>query len=275
MVSALLAGALCGMWVALAAWQGGWTALRDTVSQEALMRISPQHHHRSYPWLETLVHPLKLLASTLPWSFFALCTLHPRFRKNLDERGRFLLQAFHAWTWPSLLFWSVIPEHSPRHSFPLFPGIAGLAAVFFVTWIRGKSPFAFRVRPWPVLATLVVAWLGVKVVFVEAVMPHRNKDRLPQAKGQLLARLVPPDQTLYLFRLKDEGIMFYYGRPVRRLRQMAELPVQTEPLYCILDRDEWSTWQMDEHVRVIQDLRDEQGSPVALVRIDGIPRALP
>ena len=124
-------------------------------------------------------------------------------------------------------------------------------------------------------ATLVIAWLGVKVIFVEAVMPHRNKDRLPQAKGQLLARLVPPEQTLYLFRLKDEGIMFYYGRPVRRLRGMGELPVQTEPLYCILDRDEWASWQLDQRVQVIQDLRDEQSSPIALVRVDGTPRHLP
>jgi 4-amino-4-deoxy-L-arabinose transferase-like glycosyltransferase len=274
-VSALIAGSVCGAWVALAAWQGGWIALRDTVSQEALMRLSPQHHHRSYPWLETLVHPIKLLASTLPWSLFALCTLLPSFIRDLDERSRFLLHAFHAWAWPSLLFWSIIPEHSPRHSFPLFPGIAGLAALFFITWIRGKNLFAFRIKPWPVLASLVIVWLGVKIAFVEAVMPHRNKDRLPQAKGELLARLVPSKETLYLFRLKDEGIMFYYGRPVRRLHRMAELPVQTEPLYCILDRDEWAKWQMDDHVQVIQDLRDEQGSPIALVRIDGPPRDMP
>lgn len=273
-VSALMAGSICGAWVALAAWQGGWASLRDTVSQEALMRLSPQHHHRAYPWLETLVHPLKLLASTLPWSLFALFTLHPRFTKLLDERSRFLLQAFHAWVWPSLIFWSIIPEHSPRHSFPLFPGVAGLATLFFVAWIRGKITLATRIKPWPVLVGLVIAWLGVKVVFVEGVMPHRNKDRLPQAKGELLARLVPVDQTLYLFRLKDEGIMFYFGRPVRRLHSAAELPMQTEPLYCILDKEEWGKWQMDDHVTVIQDLRDEQGSPIALVRVNGPPRIL-
>jgi hypothetical protein len=83
---------------------------------------------------------------------------------------------------------------------------------------------------------------------------------------------VPADQTLYLFRLKDEGIMFYYGRPVRRLASIAELPVHSEPLYCILDRDEWANSQVDERVQVIRDLRDEQGAPIALVRIDGPPR---
>ncbi len=214
-LSATIAGSICLLWIGLAARQGGWPLLRDTVSQEALMRLSPQHHHRAYPWLETLAHPFKLLASTLPWSFFALLTLHPKFMRLWDARGRFLLQAFHAWTWPSLLFWSVIPEHSPRHSFPLFPGIAGLAALFMIAWIRGRLPFRMPLRPWPVLLGLVIAWLGVKVAFVEGVMPHRNRDRLPRTKGELLASIVPPGQTLYLFRLKDEGIMFYYGGVVR------------------------------------------------------------
>jgi hypothetical protein len=251
---------------------GGWTLLRDTVSQEALMRLSPRHHHRAYPWLETLVHPIKLLASTLPWSGFALLTLHPRFLRLWDARGRFLLQAFHAWTWPNLLFWSVIPEHSPRHSFPLFPGIAGLASLFMIAWIRGRLPFRMPLRPWPVLVGLVVAWLGVKVAFVEGVMPHRNRDRLPREKGELLAGLVPPGQTLYLFRLKDEGIMFYYGRPVRRLRSPAELPVQAGPVYCILDAEERDQLRRDERVQVLQNLSDEQGSPIALVRVEDPPR---
>ncbi len=274
LLSAMVAGSLCCAWIGLAAWQGGWASLRDTVSQEALMRLSPQHHHRAYPWAEALAHPFKLFASTLPWSFFALFTLYPGFSKRLDERGRFLLQAFHAWTWPSLIFWCVVPEHSPRQSFPLFPGIAGLATLFFVAWIRGKITLGTRFKPWPVLTCLVIGWFGVKVVFVQAVMPHRNKDRLPQAKGELLARLVPANQTLYLFRLKDEGIMFYYGRRVRRLHSMAELPVQSEPTYCILDKDEWAKALTDDRVMVIRELCDEQLAPIALVRIDGPPREL-
>ncbi len=116
--------------------------LRDTVSQEALMRLSPQHHHRAYPWAEALAHPIKLFASTLPWSFFALFTLYPGFSKRLDDRGRFLLQAFHAWVWPSLIFWCVVPEHSPRQSFPLFPGIAGLQRSFLWPGFGARFPSA-------------------------------------------------------------------------------------------------------------------------------------
>ena len=56
------------------------------------------------------------------------------------------------------------------------------------------------------LAVLLVLWLGAKAAFVHAVTPARNADRLPRAKGQMLAALVPPGRTLYLFQLKDEGI---------------------------------------------------------------------
>ena len=38
----------------------------------------------------------------------------------------------------------------------------------------------------------------------------------PKEKGEQLAAWVPDGNTLYLFQVKDEGIMFYYRRPVRR-----------------------------------------------------------
>src|SRR6202011_656603 len=59
----------------------------------------------------------------------------------------------------------------------------------------------------------------------------------------LLAARVPAGATLYLLRLKDEGIMFYYGRPVRRLASFEHLPSFGQPLYCILDESEWRKWQ--------------------------------
>ena len=54
------------------------------------------------------------------------------------------------------------------------------------------------------------------------------------ARPNELAALVPADQPLYLFRVKDEGIMFCYGRchaegqperVVRRLNGPNDLPL--------------------------------------------------
>jgi hypothetical protein len=237
------------------------------------------------------LHPFKVLGASLPLSGFALLTLRPGFARLWDERGQRLLQALHCWVWPNLVFWSIIPEKATRHSFPLFPGIAGLAAMVWLAWLKGMLPWPWpRLMPGKVLVGAVALWLGVKLAFVHAVVPQRNQDREPRAKGDLLSRLVPPGETLYLFRLKDEGIMFYYGRRVRRLPGFDELPSSARPLYCILDASEWRKWQAypltraaawgygstrelarwGELVRseqVVVRLHDEQGDPIVLVKV--------
>ncbi|HYT89372.1 MAG TPA: hypothetical protein VEL76_11755, partial [Gemmataceae bacterium] len=73
----------------------------------------------------------------------------------------------------------------------------------------------------------------------------------------------------YLFRLKDEGIMFYYGRPVLRLASPADLPCRGTPVYCILEEAEWEQWQTPRPVQVLHHLTDEQGAPIVLVRVGG------
>jgi len=90
--------------------------------------------------------------------------------------------------------------------------------------------------------------------------------RQPRAKGEELAALVPAGRTLYLFRVKDEGIMFYYRRPVQRLKNPAQLPSPSEPVYCILDAAEWQTWPRTTTSQVLLKSRDEQGDPLVLVR---------
>jgi len=77
---------------------------------------------------------------------------------------------------------------------------------------------------------------------------------------------------LYLFQLKDEGIMFYYGRTVLRLPCPADLPSSTEPLYCILAKEEWDRWREASPRRAVQlsddSLIDEQGARMVLVRVE-------
>jgi 4-amino-4-deoxy-L-arabinose transferase-like glycosyltransferase len=280
LVSAAVGASLCFAWVAAAVYLTGWGPFYETVSREALQRLSPSHHlevqqtlaphhQRGYPWLSVLAHPLVILGGSLPWSPLALITLWPGFARLWDERGRKLLQGLHCWVWPNLLFWSIIPEHAPRHSFPLYPGIAGLAALVWLAWLRGLLPWRLRLRPKQVLVGAVAVWLAVKLAFVHVLIPHRNVDREPRGKGQLLASLVPVGKILYLFHLKDEGIMFYFGREVRRLPSFEHLPSSGVPVYCILDAVEWERCRTSRRVTLVQQLRDEQGDPIVLVRLAG------
>jgi 4-amino-4-deoxy-L-arabinose transferase-like glycosyltransferase len=267
LVSAAVGALVCLTWIGAAAAMTGWDVFYQTVSREAFMRLLPSHHDRPYPWHETLAHPFRLLATNLPWSILALLTLRPSFIKQWDLRGRRLLQALHCWTWPNIFFWTIIPEHATRHSFPLFPGIAGLAAMVWIAQGQRWSIGRLRIRTGAALVAVLLLWLVVKVVHVDAVIPTRNWHRDPRAKGELLARLVPEGEILYLFKLKDEGVMFYYGRTVRRLASPALLPSSDQPLYCILDEPEFADWHLPLAIEVVQRLTDQQGDPIVLVRV--------
>ncbi len=302
LLAAGLGASLCLAWAALAVRQVGWEVLVKTVTQEALQRLLPHeipvaelpHHHRPYPWGEALAHPLVVFASAGPWSFFALVALWPGFAKLWDEPGRRLLQALHCWTWPNLIFWSAVPEHAPRHSFPLFPGLAGLAALVWLAWLTGRLRWRLpRLAPAPLLVGLLAAWLVVKVGFVHAWVPIRDGRanellrscgfrpkpiRDPHGKAEQIAARVPADRPLYLFRLKDEGIMFCYGRchadgeperVVRRLGRPEDLPSTAELVYCIVAGEEWERWEQRRPADVLLRLIDQQGDPIVLLAVRG------
>jgi 4-amino-4-deoxy-L-arabinose transferase-like glycosyltransferase len=268
LTSTAVAAIPCLAWVVAAGSLAGWDVLFETVSREALQHLSPAHHTRSYPWTEILTFPFVFLAANLPWSALALLTLRPSFARLWDERGRRLLQALHCWTWPNLLFWSVVPGHHIRHGLPLQPGLAGLAALVCIACLTGRLHWPMvRVSPRRASISVLAFWLVIKIAFVHSIIPLRNSAREPRTKGEQLAALVPEGRTLYLFRLKDEGIMFYYGRPVRRLADVAFLPAH-ETSYCVLVEAEWERWPPSRPVDALLWLRDEQGAKFVLVRIN-------
>jgi Dolichyl-phosphate-mannose-protein mannosyltransferase len=140
-------GALpCVGWLVLASYSAGWEVVFDTVSREALQRLSPGHHPRPYPWGELVTFPTEFLAATLPGSAAAILTLSPQFKDKWSPDARRLLQLLHAWAWPSLLFWTLVPGHRPRHALPIQPAIAGLAAFVWIAWDTGlmRWPLARR-----------------------------------------------------------------------------------------------------------------------------------
>jgi 4-amino-4-deoxy-L-arabinose transferase-like glycosyltransferase len=270
LLSVVVAALPCLAWASAVAALTGWETFFDAVRREALPRLSPAHHTRPYPWHELATFPLVFMAANLPWSAAALLTLSPRFARLWDERGRRLLQLFHCWTWPNLLFWSVVPGHHLRHALPLQPGLAGLAVLVWLAWLDGRLHWPLpAVRPGRVFVALLVLWLTVKLVFVLSIVPARDDLRQPCHKGQQLAALVPSNRTLYLFRLKDEGILFYYGRAARRLADPACLPAGERGAYCLLVESEFHQWIGTRRAEVLLRLSDEQGHLIFLVRMPG------
>jgi hypothetical protein len=243
-----------------------------------MMRLLPSHHPKPYPWRESIVQPIKILGMNLPWSAIALCTLAPSFSKIWDDQQRRSLLAFHCWVWPNLIFWSIIPEHAFRHSFPLFPGISGLAGMVCIAaiwkglpdrrWSRIISFWNLRIGPARSLICIIALWILFKLALVHAVIPRRDAYRQTKIKGEAIASMVPTGNDLYLSDLKDEGLMFYYGRQVRRCPEWDRLPSSALPAYCILDKVEWNNWKWSGGTTLLAQLRDAQDAPIFLIRLD-------
>lgn len=261
LLAAVLAAVVVLSWLAAAIAEVGWEVVRDQVGREALNRLAPGHNGKAYPWATALTYPLQVWAAHLPISGLAFVgMLRLPKAQRLQSLG-LTVQALHCWLWPNLLFWSILPEHSARNTFPLAPAFAGFAAFGILSLIEN--------RPKPVgraLIGLAIAWIIVKLTFVHVIIPARTAGRGAEATGRQLAAAVPPGEMLYLFRLKDEGVMFYYGRRVRRLADPRHLPVTDRPRYCILNESELRQDEFAAAEPVVH-LKDAQGDPIALVRM--------
>lgn len=233
--------ALAGGWLLLAASMAGWGHFTETLGREALMRLSPGHHPRPYPWAELATFPLSFLIGCLPLALFLPLAWRPAPE---DDRQSALVTLAWCWLVPSLIFWTLAPGHRPRHILPAQPAVAVLAAYGWVMWGHRYKGVA--------LAALLALWLGVKVGHVGWAMPARKCD--PSA-GRELARLVPPGEVLGLLNIKDENLLFSYGRPARRVSEARG--------WCLIQGDGAG------HV-VAARLRDSQGAELTL--IDGRDR---
>ncbi len=95
----------------------GWPCrFRDAFLAEATQRFDPNHGGRAYPWLESLSYPFQVLIANMLWTLLAIFACRPAFVRQWDENGRRLLQLFHCWAWPNLLFWSLPGQHHVRYS---------------------------------------------------------------------------------------------------------------------------------------------------------------
>jgi hypothetical protein len=130
-----------------------------------------------------------------------------------------------------------------------------------------ESPHSKRAKtsrgPVVVLVGLLVCWLVVKLIFVAHVLPSRQQTRRPRDGGETLAALVPRGQTLFLVRLKDDGVLFYYNRPTARLASPEALPAGG---WCLATEAEWREWPAANQAEPCAELLDGQGARLVLLR---------
>lgn len=259
LLGVVLAGTVCVGWAAAVSDQVGWDVLRDTVGREGAQRFAPKTVGKPYPWSESLAFPAVMLGACLPWSIPALFTLRTKLRSTWNDGERTAMQLAHCWAWPNLIFWCLPAQHNVRYVLPMVAAITilGAFACFRDRGVNLRQPTRWVIG-------VVLVWAIAKVVFVEVIVPGRTAGRHAPETGEEIARLVPADQVLYISKLKDEGVMFYYGRPARRLK-VDELPAQ--PYFALLIASEWAERDRLGRVELVAELKDQQQAPIYLVRV--------
>ncbi len=262
--------ALCVTWALLVANEVSWSTLSETVYKEGAQRFVPKARGKPYPWLESLTFPAVVLAANLPWAIPALWSLRLNFMGSLAESERRLVQLLHCWAWPNLIFWSLPAQHNVRYVLPICPAITLLGVIVLMRW-AGRTGWKPELPSAQVsnlsrryhlksVICILIAWIALKIVFVEGILPSRSANRNARETGEQLSTLVPDDEILYLCRLKDEGVLFYYGRPARRFA-MSDRPAG----YAILLDEEWKSIDPTQ-CDYVSELHDQQQDRIHLVR---------
>ncbi len=277
-VATILIAVLGGAWLLAVGRAVGWATVWETLAAEAAYRLTPHPAAKGVSLSERLLFPLKVVAGLLPASALALYATYAIVRPGVRDRfaGDRHTEAFPAvasgrpewtlflccWVWINLAFWALVPNSNVRYVLPIAPAVTALGVA---GWLRLRNWCDERFRRGAV-PTLLAAWLVVKCVHVAYVMPQRSVHRDPLPAARALQTLVPDGVILYIDLLKDEGVMFYYGRPVRRCRPLAALPPGS---WAAATRTEWEQLRTDAAWQLLAELRDQQGDPLLLLRRAG------
>ncbi len=285
-----VAACVLAVWAFAVVQQVGVDALSNTLQKEVAYRFAPKAS-KGYPWAELATYPLAVVAAHLPVAAFALVTFRRRFWEGLDDRGRLLFQFLHCWTWPNLLFWTLVPNHNVRYALPMSAGLMGLGVMGLLCRrptpqpppcregepaIDNPSTLSAREAScspslqgggWGVgsyAVAFLLLWVVAKVAFVEVVIPRRTDGRDAEMTAAELRARVPAGRPLYALKLKDEGVTFYYARPVVKWHDPHTLPPGA---FALLIRQEWEDRAAFGPLDLVACMHDQQGDPIYLVTV--------
>ncbi len=266
LLAAFIGMAIVWCWLGLVVNDLGWTNVSNMLWKEGAPRVLHSKNASQQLLLETLLHPFKIIGIAAPWSIIVLLGWRKRIFTSLTLIEKSLL----CWAVAGTLMMTVFPDHNIRQSFSLVPAWT-LLGVFTLKrmWQNDVFPEWLKQHPFRWLMVAMLIWSAIKIIHVEVLIPARFRERPSlEAQATIMRQFVPADATLYLARVKDECLLFNYGRSVQRLRNWGLLPMSIN-IWCVLTEDERRCWPSSLSQRVMREhsMLDAQGDQLILVEL--------
>ena len=275
LLAALIGAILVWCWLSVVVYELGWSNVINMLWKEGAPRVLHGQSASQHLLLETLIHPFKVLGIALPWSALALIGLWRKHQEPTDSTKeptglsrRFFEQSLWCWAVCGTLMMTLFPDHNIRQSFSLVPAWTLLG---ILTLVRLGQTLPQRIQARWLMGTMLV-WFLIKVIYVEAIIPARFAHRPDLAsQANIMHQFVPASATLYLSRVKDECLMFNYGRAVQRITSWDHLPTSGD-YWCVLTESEYAMFPLK--IEQEQAILDAQGEKLVLCRCRQSSQAL-
>lgn len=271
LLAALLGVAVVFSWLGLVINELGWSQVTAMLWKEGAPRVLHGQNASRTLVLETLAHPFLVLGICLPWSIFLVHAWRKKlFRRvaNMPVTMQVMIErSLWCWALAGTLMMTFFPDHNIRQSFSLVPAWTLLGVLALCRLYHDAAlPRWLQQKPLSYLMLAIVIWSVIKIVHVEVLIPARYAKR-PSLDEQAfkLQQAIPSSATLYISRLKDECLMFHYGREVTRLREWNSLT--PTGCYCLLTATERTNWPLTSRIQTETPLLNAQGEPIILVQL--------
>ncbi len=217
---------LPGLWIALVVQKVGFEPFSQAVLSEALPHLSPAHHTRSYPFLEWISFPMLVVGMALPAGLPMI--LKPW--KKIKGIQSILCQPWPFFLLGSMLFWTLMPGHRPRHALPIPLAVATLATPIWLSWMVGM--------PWrATVLTIGLLGLGIGKGIVSLGLSEQGEERVRLREDAHQMSQWVGDDALGLDRVKEDGLVW-----LTRLPKVFRISKGELPVWVLCDQNQREFW---------------------------------
>lgn len=199
--------AMGSVWLLAATRETGWhTLLERVVVREALPHLSPWHHQGGWNWVDGVTFPVQAAGMGLPVVMGLAFLARRDLRQALFASP--MARVLFTGALMSLIVWTLVPGHRPRHTVPSVIGLTMVAA-----WLLALAMNHLPKRScWMVAFVSCICWLLVVLTFTGARHLAGQATSAPANVAKRIVGHVGSGATVGVVGLRDDGLLLQLER---------------------------------------------------------------